>query len=67
MSISCSVIVDLRYSINMVYFDSLFIIISIKSILVFISGSSKSRSFIIKSIITTCYFLIRAKLGYSFL
>jgi hypothetical protein len=67
MSISCSTIIDSRYSINIVYFDSLSIIISIKSILVFISRSFKSRSFIIKSIITTYYFLIRAKLGYSFL
>jgi hypothetical protein len=67
MSISCSVIVDSRYSINIAYFNSLSIITSIKSILVFISRSSKSRSFIIKSIITTCYFLIGAKLGYSFL
>jgi hypothetical protein len=67
MSISCSTIVDLRYSINIVYFDNLFIITSIKSILIFISRSSKSRSLIIKSIIMTYYFLIRAKLGYSFL
>jgi hypothetical protein len=66
MSISCSTIIDSRYSINIVYFDSLFIITSIKSILVFVKGSSKSRSFIIKSIITTYYFLIRAELGYSF-
>jgi hypothetical protein len=67
MSTSYSAIIDLRYSINIVYFDSLSIIISIKSILVFISSSSKSRSLIIKSIIITCYFLIRAELGYSFL
>jgi hypothetical protein len=67
MSISYSTIIDSRYSINIAYFNSLSIIISIKSILVFVRGSSKSRSFIIKSIITTYYFLIRAKLGYSFL
>jgi hypothetical protein len=67
ISISYSTIIDSRYSINIIYFDSLSIIISIKSILVFIRGSSKSRSFIIKSIITTYYFLIRTKLGYSFL
>jgi hypothetical protein len=67
MSTSYSTIIDLRYSINIVYFDNLSIIISTKSILVFISRSSKSRSFIIKSIITTYYFLIRAELGYSFL
>jgi hypothetical protein len=67
MSISCSAIIDLRYSINIVYFNSLSIITSIESILVFIRGSSKSRSFIIKSIIITYYFLIRAELGYSFL
>jgi hypothetical protein len=67
MSTSCSVIIDSRYSINIVYFNSLSIIISIKSILIFISRSSKSRSLIIKSIITTYYFLTRAKLGYSFL
>ncbi len=67
MSTSYSIIVVLRYSINIAYFDSLSIIISIKSILVFVSRSSKSRSFIIKSIITTYYFLIRAELGYSFL
>jgi hypothetical protein len=67
MSISCSTIVDSRYSINIVYFNSLSIITSIKSILVFVSRSSKSRSLIIKSIITTCYFLIGAELGYSFL
>jgi hypothetical protein len=67
MSISCSAIIDSRYSINIAYFDSLSIIISIKSILVFVSRSSNSRSFIIKSIITTYYFLTRTKLGYSFL
>jgi hypothetical protein len=67
MSTSYSAIIDSRYDINIAYFDSLSIIISIKSILVFISRSSKSRSFIIKSIITTCYFLTRAELGYSFL
>jgi hypothetical protein len=67
MSISYSAIVDLRYSINIIYFNSLSIIVSIKSILIFVSRSFKSRSLIIKSIITTYYFLIRAKLGYSFL
>ncbi len=67
ISISYSAIIDLRYSINIVYFDSLSIITSIKSILVFIKGSFNSSSFIIKSIITTYYFLIRATLGYSFL
>jgi hypothetical protein len=67
MSISCPAIVDLRYSINIAYFNSLSIIISIKSILIFVNRSSKSRSFIIKSIIMIYYFLIRAKLGYSFL
>jgi hypothetical protein len=67
MSISYSIIIDSRYSINIVYFNSLSTIVSIKSILVFISRSSKSRSFIIKSIITTYYFLIKAELGYSFL
>ncbi len=67
VSVSCSTIIDLRYSINIVYFDSLSIITSIKSILVFIRGSSKSRSFIIKSIVTTYYFLISTELGYSFL
>jgi hypothetical protein len=67
MSISCSTIIDSKYSINIVYFDSLSIIVSIISILIFISRSSKGRSLIIKSIITTYYFLIRAKLGYSFL
>jgi hypothetical protein len=67
ISTSYSTIIDSRYSINIVYFNSLSIITSIKSILVFIKESSKSRSFIIKSIITVCYFLIRAKLGYSFL
>jgi hypothetical protein len=67
MSASYSTIIDLRYSINIVYFNSLSIITSIKSILIFISRSFNSRSFIIKSIITTYYFLIGAKLGYSFL
>jgi hypothetical protein len=67
MSASCSVIIDSRYSINITYFNNLSIITSIKSILIFISRSSKSRSLIIKSIITTYYFLIRAELGYSFL
>jgi hypothetical protein len=67
ISTSYSAVIDSRYSINIVYFNNLSIIISIKSILVFISRSSKSRSFIIKSIITTCYFLTRAELGYSFL
>ncbi len=67
MSISYSTIIDLRYSINIVYFNSLSIIVSIISILIFVNRSSKSRSLIIKSIITTCYFLIGAKLGYSFL
>jgi hypothetical protein len=67
ISASYSAIIDLRYSINIVYFNSLSIIISIKSILVFIRGFSKSRSFIIKSIIIIYYFLIRTKLGYSFL
>jgi hypothetical protein len=67
MSISCSTIVDSRYSINIVYFNSLSIIVSIISILIFISKSSKGSSLIIKSIITTYYFLIRAELGYSFL
>jgi hypothetical protein len=66
MSVSYSAVVDLRYSINIVYFDSLSIIISIIFILIFISRSSKGRSLIIKSIITTCYFLTRAELGYSF-
>jgi hypothetical protein len=67
MSISCSAIIDSRYSINIVYFNSLSIIISIKSILIFVSKSSRGGSFIIKSIITTCYFLTGTKLGYSFL
>jgi hypothetical protein len=67
MSTSYSTVVDLRYSINIVYFNSLSIIVSIISILIFISRSSKDRSLIIKSIIMTCYFLIGAKLGYSFL
>ncbi len=66
MSISYSIIIDSRYSINIVYFDNLSIITSIKSILVFVKGSSKIRSLIIKSIITTYYFLIRAVLDYSF-
>jgi hypothetical protein len=63
MSISYSVIIDLRYSINIIYFNSLFIIVSIISILIFVSRSFKGRSLIIKSIITTYYFLIRAELG----
>jgi hypothetical protein len=67
ISISYSAVVDLRYSINMAYFNNLSTTTSIKSILVFVNRSSKGRSFIIKSIITTYYFLIRAKLGYSFL
>jgi hypothetical protein len=67
MSISYSAIIDLRYSINIVYFDSLSIITSIKSILVFIKRFSNSSSFIIKSIIITYYFLTRAILGYNFL
>jgi hypothetical protein len=67
VSISCSTIIDSRYSINIVYFNSLSIIVSITSILILISRSSKGRSLIIKSIITTYYFLIRAELGYSFL
>jgi hypothetical protein len=67
MSTSCSTIIDLRYSINIAYFNSLSIIVSIISILIFVSRSFKSRSLIIKSIITTYYFLIRAELGYSFL
>jgi hypothetical protein len=66
MSTSYSAIIDSRYSINIVYFDSLFIIVSIISILIFISKSSKGRSLIIKSIITTCYFFTGAELGYSF-
>ncbi len=67
MSTSYSTIIDLRYSINIVYFNSLSIITSIISILIFVNKSSKGRSLIIKSIITTYYFLIRAELGYSFL
>jgi hypothetical protein len=67
ISISYSIIIDSRYSINIAYFNSLSIIVSIISILIFISRSSKDRSLIIKSIITTCYFLIGAELGYSFL
>ncbi len=67
ISTSCSTIIDSRYSINITYFNSLSIITSITSILIFISRSSKDRSLIIKSIITTCYFLIGAELGYSFL
>jgi hypothetical protein len=67
MSTSYSAIIDSRYSINIVYFNSLSIIVSIISILIFISRSSKSRSLIIKSIITTYYFLTGAELGYSFL
>jgi hypothetical protein len=67
VSISYSAVIDSRYSINIVYFNSLSIIVSITSILIFINRSSKDRSLIIKSIITTCYFLTRAKLGYSFL
>ncbi len=63
MSASYSTIVDLRYNINIVYFNSLSIIVSIISILIFVNRSSKSRSLIIKSIITICYFLIRAELG----
>jgi hypothetical protein len=64
--VSYSVIIDSRYSINIVYFDSLSIIASITSILIFVSRSSKGRSLIIKSIITTYYFLTGAELGYSF-
>jgi hypothetical protein len=67
ISTSCSIIVDSRYSINIAYFNSLSIIVSIISILIFVNRSSKDRSLIIKSIITTCYFLTRAELGYSFL
>jgi hypothetical protein len=67
ISASYSTIVASKYSVNIAYFNSLSIITSIKSILVFVSKSSKSRSFIIKSIITTYYFLIRAELGCSFL
>jgi hypothetical protein len=67
ISVSYSAIIDLRYSINIAYFNSLSIITSIMSILTFVKGSSNSSSFIIKSIITTYYFLIRAILGYSFL
>jgi hypothetical protein len=66
MSVSCPTIIDLRYSINIIYFNSLSIIASIKSILVFVRGSLDSSSFIIKSIITIYYFLIRAILGYNF-
>ncbi len=65
ISISYSTIIDSRYSINIVYFNSLSIITSIKSILVFVKESFNKGSFIIKSIITTYYFLIRAVLGYS--
>jgi hypothetical protein len=67
ISTSYSIIIDSRYSINIVYFNNLSIITSIKSILVLVKGSSNYSSFIIKSIITTYYFLIRAVLGYSFL
>jgi hypothetical protein len=67
MSMSYSIIIDSRYSINIAYFNSLFIIVSIISILIFINRSSKNRSLIIKSIITTYYFLIGAELGYSLL
>jgi hypothetical protein len=67
MSASYSAIIDLRYSINIAYFNNLSIITSIESILVFVKESSEFRSLIIKSIITTYYFLIGAKLGYSFL
>jgi hypothetical protein len=67
VSASCFAVIDSRYSINIAYFNSLSIITSIISILIFISRSSEDRSLIIKSIITTCYFLIRAELGYSFL
>jgi hypothetical protein len=67
MSASCSAVIDSRYSINIVYFNSLSIITSIKSIFILVKGSFNSRSFIIKSIITIYYFLTRAILGYSFL
>jgi hypothetical protein len=67
MSTSYSAVIDSRYSINITYFDSLSIIVSIISILIFVSRSSKGRSLIIKSIITTCHFLTGAELGYSFL
>jgi hypothetical protein len=67
MSVSYSTVIDSRYSINITYFNSLSIIASIISILIFISRSSKDRSLIIKSIIITYYFLIRAELGCSFL
>jgi hypothetical protein len=66
MSVSCSVIIDSRYSINMAYFNSLSIIVSITSILIFVSRSSKGGSLIIKSIIMTCHFLTGAELGCSF-
>jgi hypothetical protein len=56
ISVSCSIIIDSRYVINIVYFNNLLIIISIMSILVFIRGSFNSSSFIIKSIITTYYY-----------
>ncbi len=67
ISVSCSAVIALRYSINIIYFDSRSIIVSIKSILTFVKGSSDYSSLIIKSIITTYYFLIGATLGYSFL
>jgi hypothetical protein len=65
--ISYSTIIDLRYNINIAYFNNLFIITSIESILILVNRSSNNRSLIIKSIVTTYYFLIGALLGYSFL
>jgi hypothetical protein len=60
VSISCSTIIISRYSINIVYFNSLLIMTRIKSSLAFISSSFNSSSLVIKSIITIYYFLIEA-------
>ncbi len=63
MSTSYSAVVTSRYSINIVYFNSLLIITRIKSSLALINSSSNSSNLVIKSIITIYYFLIRALLG----
>jgi hypothetical protein len=60
MSIGYFIVVTLRYSINITYFNNLLIIARIKSSLAFISRSFNNSNLVIKSIIIIYYFLIRA-------
>ncbi len=60
MSTSNSAVITLRYSINIVYLDSLSIIAKIVSSFFLIKRSSNNSNLVIKSIIMIYYFLFRA-------